>query len=148
MSLCAIEDLPLLLLHHIAVLQEIPFVSRPCLCSSSFLAGDLQWRSFESTHNFYDILCLQFWSRCSGMKSGDRCQYILKLSKLIQSILMAESSFDFTEGSFLQLNGQKHLRSVAEDLISNKRKRTKRIYQKRWRHGHYKTLTPIFLNRS
>ena len=29
MSLCAIEDLPLLLLlHHIAELQEIPFVSR------------------------------------------------------------------------------------------------------------------------
>ena len=28
MSLCVTEDLPLLLLHHIAVLQEIPFVSR------------------------------------------------------------------------------------------------------------------------
>ena len=42
---------------------------------------------------------------------------------------MAESSFGFTEGSFLQLNGQKHLRSVAEDLIGNKQKRTKRIYQ-------------------
>ena len=27
MSLCTIEDLPLLLLHHIAVLQEIPSVS-------------------------------------------------------------------------------------------------------------------------
>ena len=39
---------------------------------------------------------------------------------------MTESSFSFTEGSFLQLNGQKHLRSVAEDLISNKQKRTKR----------------------
>ena len=35
---------------------------------------------------------------------------------------MAESSFGFTEGSFLQLNGQKHLRSVAEDLISNEQK--------------------------
>ena len=33
---------------------------------------------------------------------------------------MAEFSFGFTEGSFLQLNGQKQLRSVAEDLISNK----------------------------
>ena len=42
---------------------------------------------------------------------------------------MAESSFGFTEGSFLQLNDQKYLRSVAEDLISNKQKRTKRIYQ-------------------
>ena len=30
---------------------------------------------------------------------------------------MVEFSFDFTEGSFLQLNGQKHLRSVAEDWI-------------------------------
>ena len=35
---------------------------------------------------------------------------------------MAEFSFGFSEGSFLQLNGQKHLRSVAEDLISNKQK--------------------------
>ena len=61
---------------------------------------------------------------------------------------MAELSFGFTEGSFLQLNGQKHLQSVAEDLISDKQKRSKRIYQKRRRHGHYKTLKPIFLNRS
>ena len=44
---------------------------------------------------------------------------------------MAGFSFGFTEGSFLLLNGQKHLRSVAEDLISNKQKRIKRIYQKR-----------------
>ena len=29
---------------------------------------------------------------------------------------MAEFSFGFTVGSFLQLNGQKHLRSVAADL--------------------------------
>ena len=47
---------------------------------------------------------------------------------------MAEFSFGFTEGSFLQLNGQKHLMSVAEDLISK---------QKRTKHGHYKTLKPI-----
>ena len=38
---------------------------------------------------------------------------------------MADFSFGFTEGSFLQLNGQKHLRSVAEDLISNKQKEPK-----------------------
>ena len=44
---------------------------------------------------------------------------------------MAEFSFGFTVGSFLQLNGQKHLKSVEEDLVSNKQKRTKRIYQKR-----------------
>ena len=31
---------------------------------------------------------------------------------------MTDFSFGFTEGSFLLLNGQKHLRSVAEDLIS------------------------------
>ena len=44
---------------------------------------------------------------------------------------MAEFSFGFAEGSFLLLNSQKHLRSVAEDLISNKQKRTKRFHQKR-----------------
>ena len=49
---------------------------------------------------------------------------------IIQSTLMADFSFGFTEGSFLLLNGQKHLRSVAEDLISNKQKRTKRIHLK------------------
>ena len=61
---------------------------------------------------------------------------------------MAEFRFGLNEGSFLQLNGQKHLRSVAENLISNKQKRTVRIYQKRQRHGHYKILKSIFLNRS
>ena len=39
---------------------------------------------------------------------------------------MADFSFGFTEASFLLLNGQKHLRSVAKDLISNNnKKRTK-----------------------
>ena len=61
---------------------------------------------------------------------------------------MADFSFGFTEGSFLLLKGQKHLSSVAEDLASNRQKRTKRIYQKWQRHGHYETLSPIFLNRS
>ena len=56
---------------------------------------------------------------------------------------MAECSFGFTEGSFSQLNGQKHLRSVAEDLISNKQKRTKRIYQQRRRQGHYNSQANI-----
>ena len=42
------------------------------------------------------------------------------------------------------LNGQKYLRSVPEDLISNKQKRTKRICQERRRYGHYKTLRPYF----
>ena len=35
---------------------------------------------------------------------------------------MADFSFSFIEGSFVLLNHQKHLRSVAEDLISNKQK--------------------------
>ena len=61
---------------------------------------------------------------------------------------MAEFSFGFGEDSFLQSNDQKHLRSVAEDLISNKQKRTKRIYKKQRRNGHYITLKSIFLNRS
>ena len=43
---------------------------------------------------------------------------------VIQSTLMAaDFSFGFTEGSFLLVNGQKHFRSVAEDLISNKPKK-------------------------
>ena len=67
---------------------------------------------------------------------------------VIHSTPMADFSFGFTECSFLLLNGQKHSRSVAEDLISNKQKRTERIYQKRRRNGHYKTLKSIFLNRS
>ena len=37
---------------------------------------------------------------------------------------MVEFSFGFHEGCLLQLNGQRQLRSVAEDLISNKQKRT------------------------
>ena len=41
----------------------------------------------------------------------------------IQSTPMTDFSFGLTEGSFLLLNGQKHLRSVAEDLISNKQKK-------------------------
>ena len=67
---------------------------------------------------------------------------------VIQSTPLAEFNLGFAEGSFLQLNGQKHLRSVAEDLISNNQERNKRIYPKRRRYGHYKTLKPIFLNRS
>ena len=35
---------------------------------------------------------------------------------------MAEFSFGFTKRSFFLLDSQKHLRSVAEDLISNKQK--------------------------
>ena len=58
---------------------------------------------------------------------------------VIQSTPMAD---------FLLSNGQKHFKSVAENLISNKQKRTKRICQEWQRHGHYKTLKPIFLNRS
>ena len=57
---------------------------------------------------------------------------------------MADFSFGFTEDSFFLLSGQKHWRSVAEDLISNKQKRTETMYQKRPRHGHYKSLKQYF----
>ena len=67
---------------------------------------------------------------------------------IIQSTPVTDFSSGFTEGSFLLLNDQKRLRSVAEELVSNKQKRTKRIYQKRRRQGHYKILKPIFLNMS
>ena len=40
----------------------------------------------------------------------------------IQSTPIADFSFGFTDCSFLLLNSQKHLRSVAEVLISNKQK--------------------------
>ena len=43
---------------------------------------------------------------------------------------MVDFSFGLAEGSFLLLNGQKHLKSVAEYLISDKQKRTERIYPK------------------
>ena len=49
---------------------------------------------------------------------------------VIKSTPMADFTFGFTESSFLLLNGQKHLRSVAEDLISNKQKGTERMCQK------------------
>ena len=50
-------------------------------------------------------------------------EYFEIYQTVIQSTPMAEFSFGFTEGSFFQLNGQKHLRSVAEDLISNKQEK-------------------------
>ena len=63
------------------------------------------------------------------MKSGDRCQCTLKPKKTVtQSKTMAQFSFGFTDGNFLQLNGQKLLRS--EDSISNRQERTKQVDQK------------------
>ena len=53
-------------------------------------------------------------------ESVGRYQYIETKQTVIQSTSMADCSFGFTEGSSLLLNGQKHLRSVVEDLISNK----------------------------
>ena len=61
---------------------------------------------------------------------------------------MANFSFGFIEGSFLLLNGQKHLRSVAEDLISNEQKELNEFLKNSGGHGHYKTLKPIFLDMS
>ena len=48
--------------------------------------------------------------------------YFESYQTVIQSTPMADFSFGFAEGSFLLLNGQKHLRSVAENLRSNKQK--------------------------
>ena len=53
------------------------------------------------------------------------------MQTVIQFTPMADFNFGFTEGSFFLLKGQKHLRSVEEDLISNKQKQTERMYQKR-----------------
>ena len=79
------------------------------------------------------------------MKSGGRCQYNFEtLQTVIQSTPMTDVSFSFTEGSFLLLNGQEHLRSVAKDLTSNKQRRTKRICQKRQRPRHYKLSSQYF----
>ena len=36
---------------------------------------------------------------------------------------MADFSFGFTEGSFLLLNGRKHLMAIAEDLTNNMKKK-------------------------
>ena len=75
--------------------------------------------------------------------------YFETYQTVIQSTSMADFSFGFTEGSLLLLNGRKHLISVAEYLTSNKKKKEPNEFiKKRRRHGHYKTLKPIFLNRS
>ena len=58
---------------------------------------------------------------------------------VIQSTPMAEFSFGFPEGSFLQLNGQKHLRSVAENLTSNKQKELNEFILSKTAKAHYKT---------
>ena len=49
---------------------------------------------------------------------------------VIQSTPMADFSFGFIEGSFLQLNGQKYLMSVAQDLISNNHKMIYRLFRR------------------
>ena len=65
---------------------------------------------------------------------------------VIQSTPMADFSFGFTEDSFLLSNGQKHLRSVAEDLRSNKQKELNEFI-KNGEETDIKTLKPIFINR-
>ena len=50
--------------------------------------------------------------------------YFETYQTVIQSTPMAEFSFGYCEDCLLQLNGQKQLVSVAEDLISNKQTRT------------------------
>ena len=70
------------------------------------------------------------------------------LANVIQSAPMADFTFGSIKGSFLLRTGQKHLRSLSEDRISNSQHRIKGIYQKQRRHGRYKTFKPIFLNMS
>ena len=66
----------------------------------------------------------------------------------IHSTTLVVFSFGFTEGSFLPFKRpKKHLRSVAEDLIINKQKELTNLTERR-RHGYYKTVKPIFFNRS
>ena len=55
--------------------------------------------------------------------------YLETQQTVTQSKTMAQFSFGFTDGSFLQLNSQELLRS--EDLISNKQERTKQVDEKR-----------------
>ena len=70
----------------------------------------------------------------------------------MQSTPMADFSFGSTEGSFLLLNGQKHLRSVVEGLISNKQKRKPNEIIKIIKNSEgkdvIKIFKPMFLNRS
>ena len=62
------------------------------------------------------------------MKSGDRLTsvYFETYETVIHSTPVADFSFGSTEGSFSLLNGQKHLRSVPEDFMSNKQKKKKK----------------------
>ena len=61
---------------------------------------------------------------------------------------MAEFIFGFTEGGFLQLKGQKHLKSAAEDLISNMQKELNEFIKNDEGTVIKKTLKSIFFNRS
>ena len=49
--------------------------------------------------------------------------YFETYQTLIRSTPMGDFSFGFTEDRFLLFNGQKHLRSVAEDLVSDNQKK-------------------------
>ena len=116
--------------------------------SSSFLAGDLHFCSFEINtqflwHSLFAILKSVFRHEIRNQMS----LYFETMQTVIQSTPMADFNFGFPEGRFLPLNGQKHLRSI-DYLISNKQERPKRIYKKRRKHGHSKTLEVICLNRS
>ena len=116
------------------------------LYSSSSLAGDLQCCSLEMNTQFvWHSLSATLRPVFRHEIRRQLSEYLETQQTVTQSKTMAQFSFGFTDGSFLQLNGQKLLRS--EDLISNKQERTKQVDQKRRRHGHCKALTPISLNR-
>ena len=76
---------------------------------------------FRNQHIFYGIL--SFAILMSVFRHVIRRQmsvFFETWQNLIQSTPLADFSFGLYEGSFLLLNSQKHLRSVAEDLIGNK----------------------------
>ena len=135
------------------------------------------WSGLELTNALYDyIISLEigdcgFWcSKChfppSKAGSGTETSFSNFPSRLwcisalpkpengvfvsirIAEILRLSELSVYTEVVLCCLTAKTPLaRSVGENLISNKQKRAKRIYQKRRRHGHYKTLKPIFLIR-
>ena len=77
------------------------------------------------------------------MKSGADVSIFETWQTVIQSAPMADFSFGFTEGSFLVLNSQKYFRSVAEDLISKKQKRTNQ-FTKNGEGTNITKLSPLF----
>ena len=56
------------------------------------------------------------------VKNSIEYSFVFFKCLVMQSTPVADFSFSFAEDSFLLLNGQKHLRSVTEDLTRKKQK--------------------------